>query len=197
MADAHARWLIAASGIAIVAVVSLLVLPPRAPDPRRGALLPDAWRFFFTALLAFQLGHVGEHVAQMIQLHVLSLPGSQARGVLGVFDIEWVHFLWSSVVLVATVSLALRLPRNAWLLLTLLLATWHELEHITLMTTYLATGISGTPGLLAAGGLLDGGLPISRPDLHFLYNAMLTVPLFLAFRAEILRRAPLSAVLAR
>lgn len=197
MADAQARWLIAASAIAIVAVVSLVVLPQRAPDPRQGVLLPERWRFFFTAVLAFQLGHVSEHVSQMIQLHVLGLPPQQARGVIGALDVEWVHFLWSTFVLVATVALLRRLPRNRWLALALVLAVWHELEHVTLMTTYLATGVSGSPGLLASGGLIDGGLPISRPDLHFLYNAMLTVPLFLGFRAEILRRAPLAAVFAR
>ena len=197
MTDAHARWLVAASAIAIVAVVSLVVLPERSPDPRRGALLPDGWRFFFTALLAFQLGHVGEHTAQMIQLHVLGLPAAQARGVIGALDVEWVHFLWSSFVFIATLALMRRLPHNRWLLLTLVLATWHELEHITLIATYVTTGIPGAPGLLAAGGLIGGGLPISRPDLHFLYNAMLTVPLFLAFRAEILRRAPLVTVPAR
>jgi hypothetical protein len=108
-----------------------------------------------------------------------------------------VHFLWSTFVFAATVLLVRELPHNRWLLLTLVLATWHELEHVTLIGTYLTTGVSGAPGLLASGGLIGGGLPITRPDLHFLYNAMLTVPLFLAFRAEILRRAPLSAVTAR
>ena len=197
MVDAQARWLIAASAIAIVAVVSLLVLPERARDPRRGLNLTEGSRFLFTAVLAFQLGHVGEHTAQMIQLHVLDLPASQARGLIGVLDIEWVHFLWSTAVLIATIVLARRLPQNRWLLLALILATWHELEHVTLMATYLRTGVSGTAGLLASGGLIGGGLPISRPDLHFLYNSMLTIPLFLAFRAEVLRRAPATLALRR
>ena len=197
MVDAQARWLIAASAIAIVAVVSLLVLPERTRDPRRGLNLTEGWRFFFTAVLAFQLGHVGEHTAQMIQLHVLDLPASQARGLIGVLDIEWVHFLWSTAVLIATIVLARRLPQNRWLLLALILATWHELEHVTLMATYLRTGVSGTAGLLASGGLIGGGLPISRPDLHFLYNSKLTIPLFLAFRAEVLRRAPVTLALRR
>ena len=191
MIVADARWLIATSAIAIVAVVSLLVLPERPADPRRGVLLVEPWRSLFAALLAFQLGHVGEHVAQMLQLHVLGLPATQARGVLGTLDVEWVHFLWSSAVLVATALLVRRLPHNRWLLLTLALSIWHELEHVTMLATYLRTGVSGSPGLLAAGGLIGGGLPLLRPDLHFLYNAMLTVPLFLAFRAEVLRRAPL------
>lgn len=183
--------------MAVLAVVSLVVLPETPRDPRRGLLLTERWRFFFTAVLAFQLGHVGEHVAQMIQLHVLRMPAASAHGIVGSLDIEWVHFLWSTFVFAATVLLVRELPHNRWLLLTLVLATWHELEHVTLIGTYLTTGVSGAPGLLASGGLIGGGLPITRPDLHFLYNAMLTVPLFLAFRAEMLRRAPLTAVTAR
>lgn len=42
---------------------------------------------------------------------------------------------------------------------------------------YLTTGKAGTPGLLAQGGLIGGGLPIARPDLHFFYNLIETVPL--------------------
>lgn len=49
------------------------------------------------------------------------------------------------------------------------------------MFTYLATGVPGTPGLLSKGGLIGGGLPLTRPDLHFLYNLIETVPLTIAF----------------
>src|SRR6266702_3539813 len=47
---------------------------------------------------------------------------------------------------------------------------WHALEHFAIMSVYLRTGLVGTPGLLAHGGAIAGGLPLSRPDLHFLYN---------------------------
>jgi len=60
-------------------------------------------------------------------------------------------------------------PKNpfGWALMPL--ALWHLAEHSVILTTYLRTGITGTPGILARGGLLNG--PLSRPDLHFLYNA--------------------------
>ena len=57
-----------------------------------------------------------------------------------------------------------------------------------MIATYLQTGIAGTPGLLSSGGLLFGGLPIARPDLHFLYNLVETIPLLAAWLVE-LRRA--------
>jgi hypothetical protein len=143
----------------------------------------------FSLLVVTQGGHVLEHVAQMVQIHLLGRSGPQARGVFGQLDVEWVHFAWNTWVLVAVALLLLRYRRNPWLWATLLLAGWHELEHAYLLWTYLETGRQGTPGLLAMGGRLDGGLPLSRPDLHFLYNLIETTPLVLAF-AHALRRMP-------
>ena len=54
-----------------------------------------------------------------------------------------------------------------------------------MIATYVQTGVSGTPGLLSSGGLLFGGLPIARPDLHFLYNLVETVPLLIAWIVEL------------
>ena len=187
MVEAHARWLVASSAIALVAVASLAFLPPRARW--RFAPMPDGWRLLFAVLLATQSGHVLEHTAQMVQLHILGLGGPQARGIVGALDLEWTHFAWSLWVLCASALLLRRFPHSRWLVLAVALGVWHELEHVVIMSTFLATGVVGTPGLLAAGGALGGGLPISRPDLHFLYNAMITIPLILAFRAETLRRA--------
>jgi hypothetical protein len=63
----------------------------------------------------------------------------------------------------------------------LLCAGRHELEHAYIMGAFLTTGVVGTPGLLSSGGALAGGLPLARPDLHFLYNLAETAPLLLAF----------------
>jgi hypothetical protein len=41
----------------------------------------------------------------MVQLHVLGLTGPDARGIFGTLDIEWVHFLWNTWVLVAVAVL--------------------------------------------------------------------------------------------
>jgi hypothetical protein len=139
------------------------------------------WLALFYVLVVTQTGHFLEHVTQMIQIHILSLSGPDARGIFGTFDIEWVHFVWNMWVLLAVVVLLFRYPENKWLWLTAVLSTWHAIEHAYIFSVYLSTGLSGTPGLLAQGGTLFGGLPLTRPDLHFFYNLIETVPLITAF----------------
>lgn len=52
------------------------------------------------------------------------------------------------------------------------------------MATYLRTGVVGSPGFLSAGGPI-GGLPLARPDLHFLYNLAETVSLLIGWKIEL------------
>jgi hypothetical protein len=153
----------------------------------RPRIIGNAWLALLSLLAISQTLHLFEHVAQMIQIHILGLSGLAARGIVGQLDIEWVHFVWNTWVFVAVVVLVRRFDANAWLVATALLAGWHLCEHAVIMATYLRTGVAGTPGLLSAGGLLGGGLPLSRPDLHFLYNVAETVPLLLGWRVEIKR----------
>lgn len=156
------------------------------PDLLKATATP--WLLLLSLLALTQSAHLLEHVAQMAQLHLLGLSGASARGIIGRLDIEWVHFAWNTWVLLALVALLPRFGANRWLLLTFALAGWHLVEHVVIMTTYLGTGVAGSPGLLGAGGLLGGGLPLARPDLHFLYNVLETLPLLAAWRLE-LRRA--------
>jgi hypothetical protein len=100
------------------------------------------WLAFFFILVVTQGAHLLEHVAQMVQIHLLGLSGLQARGIFGMLDIEWVHFIWNS-------------------------------------------------GLLARGGALGGGLPLSRPDLHFFYNLLEELVLIIAYLYQI-RRLPIA-----
>ena len=158
----------------------------------RAAGYPD--RFVATpwiALLGFlalaQTAHLVEHVAQMVQIHVLHLSGAAAQGIVGQLNIEWVHFVWNALILVALLALLPHFRTNAWLIAVTPLAGWHFIEHSVMIATYIQTGVSGTPGLLSSGGLLFGGLPIARPDLHFLYNLVETVPLVLAWVVELRR----------
>ena len=139
------------------------------------------WLALFYVLVVTQTGHFLEHVAQMIQIHVLGLQGADARGIFGTLDIEWVHFTWNTWVILAVLVLLSNFGVNPWLRVTAILAGWHEVEHAYIFTTYLQTGIAGLPGLLAQGGAVAGGLPISRADLHFLYNLIETLPLVLSF----------------
>jgi hypothetical protein len=151
-------------------------------------LVATPWIAVLGFLALTQTGHLFEHVAQMVQIHLLHLSGANAQGIVGQLNIEWVHFSWNALVLVTLLVLLPRFPTNPWLIAVTPLAAWHFVEHSVMIATYIQTGVSGTPGLLSSGGLLFGGLPIARPDLHFLYNFVETVPLLIAWIVE-LRRA--------
>ncbi|HLQ32640.1 MAG TPA: hypothetical protein VK457_08130 [Chloroflexota bacterium] len=139
------------------------------------------WLALFYVLLITQGAHFLEHVTQVTQIHLLALRGRQAQGIFGALNIEWVHFFWNSLVLLAVLVLLTRFRNNPWLWLTALVSGWHGLEHAYILSVYLRTGIEGTPGLLSSGGALAGGLPTARPDLHFVYNLIETTPLVIAF----------------
>jgi hypothetical protein len=116
---------------------------------------------------------------------VQHLVGASAQGIVGQLNIEWVHFTWNALVLVALLVLVPHFRTNGWLIGVTPLAAWHLLEHVVIIATYIQTGVSGTPGLLSSGGLLFGGLPITRPDLHFLYNLAETIPILIAWAVEV------------
>lgn len=135
---------------------------PTAPRPSRPMLV-------LQAAIVIQLGHQVEHIVQMLQMHVDREPAAFAHGLIGRLDLEWVHFgLTVAIAVIAVLALAWW-SRNPFPWLLAPLALWHLAEHTVILTTYLRTGITGTPGILARGGLLNG--PLARADLHFLYNA--------------------------
>jgi hypothetical protein len=148
-------------------------------------LVATRWIALLGFLALSQTAHLFEHVAQMIQIHVLHLVGANAQGIVGQLNIEWVHFIWNAVVLVTLLVLLPHFRTNPWLIAVTPLAAWHFVEHSVMIATYIQTGVSGTPGLLSSGGLLFGGLPIARPDLHFLYNLVETIPLLAAWVVEL------------
>jgi len=153
----------------------------------RPRMIATPWLALLSFLALSQTTHFFEHVAQMVQIHILGLSGPAARGIVGQLDIEWVHFVWNSWVLLALVILVPRFHVNGWLVAAVVLAGWHLTEHVVIMATYLQSGASGSPGLLAAGGLVGGGVPLTRPDLHFIYNVVETVPLLIGWRLELNR----------
>ena len=61
------------------------------------------------------------------------------------------------------------------------------MEHVSIMSVFLHTGHIGAPGLLARGGAIGGGLPLSRPDLHFFYNLLEELVLIIAYLYQIQR----------
>jgi len=148
-------------------------------------LVATPWVALLGFLALSQTAHLVEHVAQMVQIHALHLSGANAQGIVGQLNIEWVHFIWNAVVFVTLLVLLPHFRTNPWLIAVTPLAAWHFVEHSVMIATYLQTGVSGTRGLLSSGGLLFGGLPVSRPDLHFFYNLAETVPLLVAWLTEV------------
>ncbi|HYU81773.1 MAG TPA: hypothetical protein VFA31_03440 [Candidatus Polarisedimenticolia bacterium] len=148
-------------------------------------LVATPWLALLGFLAVSQTAHLLEHVAQMVQIHVLHLSGANAQGIVGQLNIEWVHFIWNALVLIALLALVPHFRSNPWLIAVAPLAAWHFVEHSVMIATYIQTGVSGSPGLLSSGGLIFGGLPIARPDLHFLYNLVETGPLLMAWLVEI------------
>jgi hypothetical protein len=139
------------------------------------------WLAFFATVALPQLGHLGEHIGQMLQIHWLDAKPPAAHGAVGALDIEWVHYLWNLLVLIGVMVLVMHFRRNAWLWATAAIGLWHFAEHQVIMFAFWDTGKAGDPGLLAKGGDIGGGLNIIRPDLHFIYNLAMTTPLMLAF----------------
>src|SRR3982074_898129 len=124
----------------------------------RAAGYPDRFAASpWVALLGFlalsQTAHLVEHLAQMVQIHVLHLSGANAQGIVGQLNIEWVHFIWNAVVFVTLLVLLPHFRTNPWLIALTPLAAWHFVEHSVMIGTYIQTGVSGTPGLLSSGGL--------------------------------------------
>ena len=141
------------------------------------------WLAFFFVLLVAQSVHFTEHIAQMIQIHLLGLSGMQAHGIIGMLDLEWVHFIFDAgwVPICVYILLFVYRKSNPWLWVLAVIVTWHAVEHVAIMSVYLRTGIVGSPGLLAHGGVIAGGLPLIRPDLHFFYNLLEETLILIAY----------------
>ena len=139
--------------------------------------------------IALQSIHMSEHVAQMVQIHLLFKSFANSHGLFGaLFDVEWLHFWFDSIYIPFCMAYLLILynGRDKWMLILIPLALWHAAEHVVIINYYIRTGISGSPGILASGGLI--GSPLSRPDLHFLYNLGEETIIFLGFRNKLRRK---------
>jgi hypothetical protein len=177
-------------GVALWQVGSIILF---AWIPLVGYVMSIFYRLYGTGiallflLVVGQAAHLVEHCAQMVQIHLLGLKGPQASGIIGQLNNEWVHLIWNSWVLVFCFVLFYWLRKNPWLYVLFVFGIWHEAEHLYIISKYLQTGIAGNPGLIAKGGLIGGGLPIARPDLHFFYAVFEEALIILAFVLEIRR----------
>jgi hypothetical protein len=139
---------------------------------------------FFGALTLFQLGHMMEHTAELVQLFINHGNLAQSHGVFGVLDNEVVHFYWNIGVWLGIAVLLYRIgSRNPWLWVAFGAASLHMVEHVYLYWLYAFHqefwSAGGWAGILGKGGLV--GSPLDRPYLHFVYNYFEVVPLVIAF----------------
>ncbi|HEX7734605.1 MAG TPA: hypothetical protein VF458_07075 [Ktedonobacteraceae bacterium] len=142
------------------------------------------WLAFLYVLVVAQSAHMLEHLSQAVEIHLLGWPAPMANGIIGFLNIEWVHLIWNSWVLLAVGLLLFAYRRNIALWGLFAFAIFHEAEHVYMVTRYIQTGHPGNPGFLAHGGLIGGGLPLSRPDLHTIYAVLETAMLFMIYFME-------------
>jgi hypothetical protein len=138
----------------------------------------------FAALTLFQLGHMLEHTAELVQLFLNHGNLAQSHGVFGVLDNEVVHFYWNIGVWLGIAALLYRFGgRNPWLWIAFTAASLHMVEHFYLYWLYVFHHefwlAGGSAGILGKGGII--GSPLDRPYLHFAYNYLEVVPLVIAF----------------
>jgi hypothetical protein len=138
----------------------------------------------FGLITLLQVGHLGEHTTQVIQLVLTHGDLARSRGVFGRLDFELVHFVWDTMIWATTCFLLWRFgSQNRWLWVAWIAASLHQVEHVYLFwinrtdLSFYANG--GLAGILGSGGLI--GSPLARPYLHFAYNVCVVIPMVIAF----------------
>jgi hypothetical protein len=130
--------------------------------------------------------HMLEHVLQVTQIGLGIAP---AHGLIGAFNLEWVHFLYNTtyftLLLMLFVTLAwnrvlpscipFRMPIFAALLSVVIGQGYHVMEHTVKLQQHLATGMQGTPGIL--------GAHLNLAWFHFFLNLAVYLPLLFVLYA--------------
>jgi hypothetical protein len=126
------------------------------------------------------LSHLAEHIAQMLQLYLLHMPRTEALGLLGLWRpylvrSEWLHYGHALFMLLGIYPM---MRWNRWLYLTFVLAFLHHLEHAQLLLQAIAHSyLFG-----ASKPVTFPELFIPRIELHFLYNIIVAVPMFIGLK---------------
>jgi hypothetical protein len=136
------------------------------------------WFALFTLAAVVQTIHYSEHCIEVIQNHVFHQPVAQSIAIFTKLNPELVHFSGDTFLTLATIALLYRYPRNPFLWIAIPFQLAHQAEHTYLTYNYLFHGAKqGGVGLLGSpGGAIGGGLGLNRPDLHWVYNTLYTIP---------------------
>lgn len=134
--------------------------------------------------LVIVLGHFSEHIVQMYQIYALGWLPSEAGGILGLkypflVTSEYLHIFYNGLTWVGVYLLrkGFKGIARTWWQITLLFASWHLLEHIILQYQYM-TGHFWFGQTVQTG---IGQLWFPRPELHFVYNLLVFMPMMIAY----------------
>lgn len=154
------------------------------------------WFVIFFAMAIVQSIHYSEHCIEVIQVHIFNTPTSQALAIFSKLNVEGVHFFGDSFLSLGTMALLWKFPRNPWLWIAAPFQILHQAEHTFLFFEHVLWGYpQGGPGLLAfkpasaVSPQLNGALGslLNRPDLHWIYNTLYTIPFVIALIYQLKR----------
>jgi hypothetical protein len=142
-------------------------------------------------VVVVQSVHMFEHVLQLIQVMVWHIPDDEALGLLGyVFQLqgteEWLHLVFNLALLAslwillgsihaATPSIVPKWAYLVYVIGAVGLETWHEVEHLVIISRVLLN--HGCP----CPGIGDAALGVTDTVLHFIYNAVVTSAILVPF----------------
>jgi len=158
--------------------------------PAVRALNTNLHRVALSMFMFVVAAHWAEHLAQAVQIYVLGMPASQARGVLGMpfpwlVSSEWMHYGYALAMLIGLVLLLPGFTGRActWWKVALYIQVWHHFEHLLLL-------IQANTGHNLAGRAVPTSIAqlfLPRVELHLFYNAIVFVPMVVAM---VLHRDP-------
>lgn len=139
--------------------------------------------YMFAATVGIQTFHMIEHVAQVMQKFMFNM--SAAHGLIGQLDLEQVHFAFNLLYLGTLIYVMLgwlnfgghvcRYQKMFGVILagTVLVQSYHMVEHTAKLIQFIATGMQGTPGLI--GAHFDGVI------FHAIMNTAVFAPVVVVF----------------
>jgi hypothetical protein len=139
------------------------------------------------------LGHFSEHIVQIYQIYILGWLPTEAGGILGLkfpflVTSEYLHIFYNGLTWIGILLLRQGFKNQAriWWHITLVFASWHLFEHIILQYQYM-TGHFWFGRTVQTG---IGQLWFPRPELHFVYNLSVFIPLMVAYCYKFYRKEP-------
>lgn len=146
------------------------------------------WFALFLVMAIVQTLHYSEHIIEVIQYHIFNTPAKDSLALFSRLNVEGVHFAGDSFLTFGTLALIYKFPRNPWLWVALPFQIIHQAEHTFLFWEHVVDNYpAGGAGLFAKGGAVVGDWGLIRPDLHFIYNTLYTIPFVIALVYQLKR----------